>query len=310
MPTYLEILRDKTQRLEAIPNALLTASERFQLDVFKIVQSLASTLTTKDGNIEMTTQNLTKVEQIDGLIRKAMSEGEYFKAAVQFKNEMASQAALTIDYFGALTGQEVATSFGDALVRTRQAQALELILGSSMEAGFIQPLKDQLVAAVSGNAGITQTFESLNTYILGNDQIDGRLLAYTRTYASDVFSTTDRAYSEVVSADLGLEWRLYTGGRMDTTRCFCKERNAKYYHINEVKAWGNGQGVGQCGYPWAGMARGTNSDTITTYLGGYNCQHSLGAVSASVVPKADLLRAIAKGYYKPDAVERDLLDLN
>jgi len=310
MPTYLEILRAKTERLESIPNALLTASERFQLDVFKIVQSLSSTLTTVDGNIEMTTQNLTRVEQIDGLIRKAMSEGEYFNAAVAFKNEMAAQAALTIDYFATLTGQEVATSFGDALVRNRQAQALDLILGSSMDAKFIQPLKDQLVAAVSGNAGITTTFESLQTYILGNSEVDGRLLAYTRTYASDVFSTTDRAYSEVVSADLGLEWRLYTGGRMDTTRCFCNERNAKYYHINEVRAWGSGIGVGACGYPWAGMARGTNADTITLYLGGYNCQHSLGAVSASVVPKADLQRAIAKGFYNPDANELELLDLN
>jgi hypothetical protein len=293
---YLDILNDKSARLESIPDALLSASERFQREVFRIVESLTRSLTTKNGNIEMTVANLEKVERIDGLIRKAMGDSDYFKAAVAFKNEMSAQSALTIDYFAALTGAEVATAFGDALVRTRQAEALNLILGSSMEAGFVQPLKDQLIAAVANNAGISTTFESLQTFVLGNDQVDGRLLRYTRTYASDIFATTDRAYTSVVADDLGLEWYLYTGGRMDTTRCFCKSRNAKFWHRKEIEAWGRGEGVGECGFPWAGMARGTNEATIFTYVGGYNCQHSLGPVSEAVVPPEDIARARAKGY--------------
>jgi hypothetical protein len=306
---YLDILNEKSERLESIPDALLTASEKFQREVFRIVETLTRSLTTKGGNIEMTERNLAAVERIDGLIRKAMAEGEYFKAAVAFKNEMSAQAALTIDYFGALTGTEVATAFGDALVRTRQAEALNMILGSSMEAGFVQPLKDQLIAAVANNAGMSTTFESLQTFVLGNDQVDGRLLRYTRTYASDIFATTDRAYTSVIADDLGLEWYLYTGGKMDTTRCFCNARNAKYFHRNEIAAWGRGEGVGECGYPWAGMARGTNEATIFQYLGGYNCQHSAGPVSVSAVPMEDIQRAIAKGFYKPTDVEKELLGL-
>ncbi len=311
MPTFLEILNEKVRRLETIPDALLSASQSFQVEAFKIVESLIRDLSTTGGNIDMTASNLTKIERIDSLLKKAMGEGEYLQAAIAFKDEMAKQAAITLDYFKALTGDEVATEFGAALVRTRQADAVELILGSSMEVGFVRPLKDQLLAAVANNAGITDTHEALQTFVLGNAEVDGRLLAYTRTYASDVFATTDRAYTATISDDLELEWYLFTGGLINTTRCFCKNRNAKYYHRAEIQSWGRGENLGVCntGKGWAGMAKGTNEATIFSYLGGYNCQHGLGPVSVSVVPKADIERAIKVGFYEPSQVERELLGL-
>jgi hypothetical protein len=308
---FLEILREKNRRIEAVPDALLTATERFQAETFRVVQFILRGVTTTGGSIDMTASNLAAIERIDGLLRQAMSEGEYFKAAVAFKNEMKAQTALTIEYFGAVTGGEVATAFGDALVVTRQAQALELILGSGVRAGFVEPLKDQLLAAVANNAGISTTLESLQTFILGNDQVDGRLLRYARTYASDIFATTDRAYTQVVADDLGLDWFLYTGGEMDTTRCFCDKRNGRYFHREEIRSWGRKENLGECntGEGWAGMARGTNEDTIFTYVGGYNCQHSLAPVSVFIVPIEQVRSSIDRGYFKPSAAEKELLEL-
>lgn len=311
MPTFLEILAEKSRKLETVPDAFLTASQRFQKEAFDIVQTIVRGLSTTNGQIDMTSTNLARIERVDRLLKQAMSQGDYFNAAVQFKNEMAAQSKATLGYFAELTGREVATAFGDALVLTKQAEALNLILGSGVDAGFVRPLKDQLVAAVANNAGMSATFESLQTFIIGNDQIDGRLLSYARTYASDIFATTDRAYTNIIADDLGMEWGIYTGGTMDSTRCFCLKRNGKYYHRNEVASWGRGENLGECntGGRWAGMARGTNQDTIFTYLGGYNCQHSYGPVSVSVVPRADIDRAFAQGFYVPSDVERELLVL-
>lgn len=311
MSRFLEILREKNRRIEAVPNALLTATERFQLEVFNAVRMIVQGLTTTGGRIDMTAANLAAIERIDGLIRQAMTEGEYFQAAVAFKNEMSAQATLTTEYFAAVTGNEVSTSFGAALVRTKQAEALELILGSGFDAGFVRPLKDQLVAAVANNAGISTTFESLQEFITGTPDVDGRLLRYARTYASDIFATTDRAYTQVVADDLGLDWFLYTGGEMDTTRCFCNARNGKFFHRSEIQSWGRMENLGECntGNGWAGMARGTNEATIFTYVGGYNCQHSLGPVSVAAVPIEVVRSSIARGFYKPDAVEKELLGL-
>jgi hypothetical protein len=69
-----------------------------------------------------------------------------------------------------------------------------------------------------------------------------------------------------------------------------------YFHRNEVAGWGRGEGVGECGFPWAGMFKGTNEATIFVYVGGYNCQHSLLPVSEAIVPPEDVARAKSKGY--------------
>ena len=42
----------------------------------------------------------------------------------------------------------------------------------------------------------------------------------------------------------------------------------------------------------------TNGATIFSLAGGYNCNHILLPVATEYVPKADLNRAIALGYYK------------
>ncbi len=57
------------------------------------------------------------------------------------------------------------------------------------------------------------------------------------------------------------------------------------------------------------MARGTNEDTIFTYVGGYNCQHSLAPVSVFIVPIEQVKASIARGYFKPTDAERELLEL-
>jgi hypothetical protein len=57
------------------------------------------------------------------------------------------------------------------------------------------------------------------------------------------------------------------------------------------------------------MARGTNESTIFTYVGGYNCQHSLAPVSVFIVPIEQVRSSIEMGYFKPTASERELLEL-
>ena len=45
------------------------------------------------------------------------------------------------------------------------------------------------------------------------------------------------------------------------------------------------------------MNEDTNSATIFSYLGGYNCQHILQPIATDYVPKEDIERARSLGYY-------------
>lgn len=154
----------------------------------------------------------------------------------------------------------------------------------------------------------------MQDYLIGAENKDGALVRYTRQIANDGFAISDRSRVSVISESLGGQFYRYVGGTIDTTRCFCEERNGLYFHIEEVKAWGDGDITAgdlsaSCGYPWAGMNAGTNSGNITSLLGGYNCLHSLIPVSEIEVPREVLLRAINEGYYTPNESIRDLLGI-
>ena len=88
---------------------------------------------------------------------------------------------------------------------------------------------------------------------------------------------SDRAVTNTVAEQLGLNWYLYTGGLLDTTRPFCKARNGKYFRKEEVQSWAT---LGD----WAGRMAGTDEKTIFVTAGGYNCQHAILPVSEAAVP--------------------------
>ncbi len=71
------------------------------------------------------------------------------------------------------------------------------------------------------------------------------------------------------------------------------------------------ENLGDCntGNGWAGMYKGTNADNIMTWLGGYNCKHSIIPVSLAIVPMSVIQRAIDAGYFKPTKAEQELLGL-
>jgi hypothetical protein len=105
-----------------------------------------------------------------------------------------------------------------------------------------------------------------------------------------------------VAADLGIEFFKYRGGLIKDSRPFCVERNDIIYHIEEIKSWGD---IKQ----WQGRRHGTDESTIITFLGGYNCRHTLIGVSEMDVPKETLQDAIDKGWYNPSDFVRKRLGL-
>jgi hypothetical protein len=182
---------------------------------------------------------------------------------------------------------------------------------NGIDEAVLNPVFETLLTGIETKASYSDLLVSVTDSIVGTPNYDGRLLAYSRQLVTDTIGTTDRAFTEIIAADLGLEWYRYTGGLMDTTRCFCEKRNGKWYHKKEIESWGNKENLGECntGKGWAGMNRATDSSTIFAYAGGYNCQHSILPVSEASVPIETLKEAIAKGFYSPSAKTRKLLGI-
>lgn len=294
----MSILTDKIEALTLVPDAWAEQIMKFQPSLYQRLSLLASELTTVGGALELTTDNLVKVDEIMTALRGYMTTGEYLEIVQELDAQFVAQQANTIAYFESTFGEAPVTSFASTLYNIKRAEMLNYVIGDGLNDILYNPVRSTLIEGIASGSSYSDLLTNLRTISVGDETLDGYLLRYSRQIVSDTLATTDRQFTNIIGNELGLEWYRYVGGRMQTTRCFCNERNGKWYHRKEIEAWGRMEDLGQCRTKdgWAGMYRGTNSETIFSYVGGYNCQHSLLPVSEAAVPKEFVAQAKAKGY--------------
>lgn len=188
-------------------------------------------------------------------------------------------------------------------------KAIRDLLHSGVDVNFLDEMVDIFKNGILSKQNKTDLLKQFEQYIKGGDGKLGKLERYVKQVHSDAVTQYVANYSEALTEDLGLVFYQYIGNIQDDTRCFCEERVNNYYHRKEIESWGNGDGVGECGYPWAGMISGTNASNIFTYRGGWNCEHQFVAVLTTSVPLVDILRAVDLGYYEPNRFEAEFFGI-
>ncbi|MFI5404907.1 MAG: hypothetical protein ACHQ1D_00190 [Nitrososphaerales archaeon] len=306
--SLLKIIAEKNQRIEDIPLEFQSSVEKLQRRIFNKVIDLIGQLDTEGGSIKMTEANLLRVEMINSELKQVLNGKEYTGAVREFVSEFEVQKNVNDKYFKqAFKSEFNQVGIANQLVKNSQRNAFELLAGAPAEQNFITPIKSQLEHAVSSGASFKDTIKGIRELVEGSDEVDGRLLRYSKQVSWDSFALSDRAYTNAVADDLELEWFRYSGGIVRDSRCFCDERNGNYYHFKEIEAWGRMQDLGECniGGGWAGMMQGTNESTIFIVAGGYNCKHSIMPVSLGLVPRDVIDRNIANGNFEPTQFEID-----
>lgn len=166
-----------------------------------------------------------------------------------------------------------------------QNQAIEtvnsFILQDGLAANVQLPLNQILNQNINTGGQFTGMLKQVREFVVG-DQNEGRLTSYSRTYLRDTVFQYARSYQQSVTADLKLEWYLYSGGLIDHSRPFCIERAGKYFTQKEVESWAS--------IDWAGKNPLTTESSIFVLCGGFNCAHQLIPVHKSIVPEEALER--------------------
>lgn len=125
-----------------------------------------------------------------------------------------------------------------------------------------QQLKDHILAGVAGNKGYKDYLYGMRDIIIGKDK-GGVIDRYYRQYAYDSFNQVDSAINNDLADNLDLQFAIYEGSVIKTTRKFCKRRAGNVYHVSEIRNWNNLN-------PWAGAKTPLN---VLIDRGGYNCRH-------------------------------------
>jgi hypothetical protein len=293
MADFEKLVRDKQRLFDQTPENLATESVKAQRQIWNDVSDLVQSLETdEDGRVAQTQTNIRKIGEIQTALVSAIAGSEYIDAVRTFLGDIDQGARLSDDIAKQIQRSFEPSEVVKQLLEISKQNALQSLLGESMRARVTLPFVEQLTAAVATRSTLGETVKALRTVIEGDKDVDGRLVANVKTVAQTAQAIADRNYSAQVNESVGAEWYRYAGSEIDTTRDFCSERHQQYYHKKEIEGWADEN--------WNGKIAETNSRTIFSNAGGWNCRHSIIAVSIRRVPKDVVQRNIANGNYTPN----------
>jgi hypothetical protein len=301
MASFEQLVKKKIALFESVPKELETAAIKTQAEVWRKIRPILDEMDTDAaGNIEQTEGNIRRIGVIAEELKKVLAGAEYKEAVRAFLGSIDEGVQLT---------NEIAQTFEEGfepeqvqrqLLQISKQNAINAFYGSGLDARFTQPFLEQLTANVAARAPLREAVNALEGLVTGTDKLDGKILANIKTTATTAQAVADRSYSAAVNETLDIQWYEYLGGEIPTTRPFCEHREGKIFHKKEIEAWGDGKNSAgirdiQDG-TWAGRIDGTDSKSIFTFVGGWNCRHYLVPVPDRKVPDSVKARARAEGY--------------
>lgn len=244
----------------------------------KIIGILKGLELDADGYIKQSSVNRKILREAQNVFDDLIANSPYQNSVESHLKVIPKLDNINVQYFKTISD---VFSPNKNFIKELQRQVIRDVNVNLLNEGLIAQVKTPLNQILNQNVSMGGSFsgfqEQLRNFIKGNDQVEGRLLRYVRTYTKDMLFNYARGFQQAVVADLKLEWYSYSGGLMDKSRPFCIARAGNIYHQDEIESW--------AGLSWAGKNPNTTASSIFIYCAGYNCGHQLIPVHASLVPK-------------------------
>lgn len=264
----------KQKQVDNAQDDLLTLAGKLQNELSSFVFSVVMpSLDIRDGMIVNSTKNLRRINNSTRL-------KSFLKNTINKK-----LAALYVNSFKSLN-ESVSGYYGnyDSLTKSMREQILNRAnLGAE---GFIETLfdnnevqkqiQDTLRGAVSSSLSVEDIQATLKAQIEGTEEKMGTLESFHYSNGRDEFQRYTRGLDEQFSQRLNLNYAIYQGGEITTTRQFCEERNNKVFNRETIAEWQNED--------FQGKMKGHD---IFVDAGGYNCRHNYDWISFEMAKRLD-----------------------
>lgn len=267
---------------ELITNAdsrYVSAIGRVQKDLYNQLTAILSDLELdSEGYIKQSVANRKVLTKANDKIQEVFSSSIYTTAVSNYVNVVPKVDLQNVKYF---TAVDEAFKPNKLFLKNLQADTIatieKYVLQDGLQSQVINPLSQIMNQNVNSGGSFAGFLDQVRNYVLGNDQVEGRAMSYTRTYLRDSLFTYSRTFQQAITNDLGLEFYLYSGGIIDKTRPFCEERAGKFFSHKEIEAMAS--------LEWAGKKQGTSESSIFLFAGGWNCGHQIIPVATNIVPQ-------------------------
>lgn len=285
---------------EALLNQIEQVSKKFMAsvpDVQNQVQNqlieMAATLKIKGGKLQPSVANLKAINGIIKTLQKFIMTPEYKENVRALLKAYDKIGAIQNSYFKTLDSSFSQPELLAEIKKQTVNSTVDQLLGAGISANLINPIKDILTKNVTSGALFSDLKQQMTDYISTNSTGIGALERYVNQVVTDSLNQYSAQYTQAVTNDLGLNWFMYVGSNIETTRDFCEHLTAKkYVHKSEIPEIISGNIDGyqvelnpKTGLP-KGMVNGTTQYNFPIYRGGYNCGHQLIPISELAVPNS------------------------
>ena len=238
-----------------------------------------------DGSIKNNLVNIQKIGKLKSELEKIILDKPYLKSVGTLLGSYEIIQEIQNEYFSTITTDFTPKKVFDVVKDQAIDQTAEGLTESGINANVIDPIKAILKTNITSGGSYADLAQQLRDEIMGNDEIDGKLLSYARTYATTAVNEYSAQYTKIVTDDLGMEWFRYVGSLRKTSRPFCIALVEKdYVHVSEIPEIVKGHIDGK-DVSLAGLKDGTDANNFQVYRGGWNCNHQLSPVDKSRVPE-------------------------
>jgi hypothetical protein len=254
----------------ALENGMAGALPKVFATLSRDVQRIAANLSLDPNDRAKTLRELIGMKRKIGDL--VVNNPTYKEEVKKLLNEFSTIKNLTDQYIQTTIDDFVPTRrLYDAILQSNIAITKDALLGGGIVDNFGNAIQEVLKSNIAGVSDRAQLMETLRRFIEGTPERKAYLDRYIKQTTNDAVMVFNREYLQTISEDLGLKHYLYQGTIIGDTRQFCQSRAGKFFTKEEVEKW--------VSLDWDGKMAGTNSTTIFSYAGGYNCRHKLWPIS-------------------------------
>jgi hypothetical protein len=268
--TIDDIIR-QMQELQALVESQMAGS------LPKVFSTLSDDVISISNKLKLNPKNraesMLEIIRLKKAIADTIVDNPLYKSEVtKVINSFKKLGSLTDEYMGLVIDNYIPRKeLYESLLSANSQITKDALLGAGIRDNFSNAIQQVLKANLTGKSSREQLNNTLKKFITGTPEEKPFLERYIKQTTNDSVMVFNREYMQSISDDLGLRHYYYAGTLIEDSRPFCNARAGRYFTKEEVDSWASKD--------WDGKMKGTNSSTIYTYAGGYNCRHSIYPVS-------------------------------
>lgn len=263
--------------------ALMRLSEIFGKKLYKQYREYVNRFSLdENGNILNNPQNIALANNSKAVTNQVFNSGVSAEYNKLFNDAFLGINNKNAEYYSYIMGEDIdqvtnqVNSTMSAVVGTGDFAGNGLIQQLLDPSEISRKIQNTIIKSVTSQDDIKVATKTLKSGIVGDDEKMGFAESYYYQNANDSFSEYERISSDNYSTKLQLNYAIYQGGEIKSTRSFCESRNGKVFNRETIESWQN--------LDWQGKKKDHN---ILIDAGGYNCRHYYDWVSYALARRLD-----------------------